>query len=682
MYFFRWLFDTRFMAHVFCYRQDPGLVGLHLVSDLSIGAAYVAISLTLVYLVRKAKHEIPFSWMFLAFGTFIIACGGTHLMEVWTLWTPVYWFSGMVKALTAVASLTTAFALPPLVPRSVRMMKAARVSEQRRMLIEETNAALKREVEERKRVEEEVRRLNTDLEKRVQDRTAELARANRSLADLAAIVQHSHDAIASMTLDGTVTSWNPAAEQMFGYTRQEVTGKSVRRLVPANRYQEFEEIVDRLVRGGEIPPFETMRLHKDGRELDVWFSISPLKDENGAITGASVIIRDITEKKRAETTLRETQKLESLGLIAGGVAHDFNNLLVGVMGNASMVLDAMTTNDPSREFVEAILSASESAAHLTSQLLAYAGKGRFVIREIDLSGVVRDIGALIATSIPRHVHVELELAPDLPVLQGDPGQMQQLVMNLVLNAAEAIPKERQGTVWATTDSVYLLSDEARRSHGGERLKPGPYVRLRVRDDGTGMGRELVERIFDPFFSTKFTGRGLGLAAVQGIVRGYNGVIEVRTAMGQGSTFEVLLPANSAPEPAPTAAPERQDLQGSGTILLIDDEEVVRLTTRRTLERFGYTVLVAPDGARAVEIFHEHAAEIEAVILDMTMPMMSAEETFRRLRAPRPDLPVILSSGYDESEAMQRFQASGIAAFIQKPYAARKLASLIKRILGR
>jgi hypothetical protein len=225
---FRWLFGTGdFMPHGHCYLWDPALVRLHFISDLAIGVAYVTIAFTLLILVRQGRREIPFHWMFLAFGTFLIACGATHLMEVWTLWTPLYWLSGTIKAVTAVASVTTAFALPPLVPRSRALVRAANVSARRGLELEAANAALLTEIAERTRAEDEVRRLNAELEARVGRRTAELVRANEELAEKAAIVEHSYDAIFSKTLDGVITSWNPAAERVYGYGAEEITGKSV-----------------------------------------------------------------------------------------------------------------------------------------------------------------------------------------------------------------------------------------------------------------------------------------------------------------------------------------------------------------------------------------------------------------------------------------------------------------------
>ena len=312
--FFDWLLGTHgFMSHGYCYLWKPSLVALHVISDLLIGTAYAAISLTLLYLVRRAKRDIPFHWIFLAFGGFIIACGLTHFMEVWTIWKPVYWLSGIVKAITAAASVTTAIVLPRLVPEALSMIHNARLAEKRQLDLEGANTA--------------IRALNEELEERVRARTAELEKANDQLAEKAAIVSHSNDAIFSKNLDRTITSWNPSAELIYGYSAAEIIGRDVAVLVPEDRKPELTAAMERIARGEVVDPFETVRVRKDGTVIDVHLSISPVCDAAGHVRGASVIARDITDHKRAERQLRETQKLESLGVIAGGIAHDLTIFL-------------------------------------------------------------------------------------------------------------------------------------------------------------------------------------------------------------------------------------------------------------------------------------------------------------------------------------------------------------------
>jgi signal transduction histidine kinase len=379
------------------------------------------------------------------------------------------------------------------------------------------------------------------------------------------------------------------------------------------------------------------------------------------------------ERRTLEEQLRQAQKLESLGLLAGGVAHDFNNLLTGILGNASLALEVLDPPEPARTMLLDVVRASERAADLTRQLLAYAGKGRFVVQRVNVSEVVRDIADLICTSIPKLVSLRLDLSDTLPAIEADASQIQQLVMNLVINAGEAM-EDRAGSVRVTTGSREITGDAA--------LKSGQYVYLEVEDNGSGMDSATLEHIFDPFFTTKFTGRGLGLAAVQGIVRAHRGDISVCSALGVGSTFRILLPA--AAEAASIGAPAFQgrepSLTGSGVVLFVDDETLVRRTARATLERYGYRVVEATNGKEGVEILRRSPDQFALVVLDLMMPIMGGEDAFEEMKRIRPDLPIILSSGYDEYEATRRFEGKHVSGFIQKPYTSARLAEKVKHTL--
>jgi CheY-like chemotaxis protein len=289
---------------------------------------------------------------------------------------------------------------------------------------------------------------------------------------------------------------------------------------------------------------------------------------------------------------------------------------------------------------------------------------------------VREISTLVQTSIPKTVQIRLELADHLPAIEADPGQIQQVVMNLVINAAEAIGNT-EGTVLVTTEAQHVDADYLRHNFAGDPIQPGTYVSLEVHDTGSGMSEELRARIFDPFFTTKFTGRGLGLSAVLGIVRSHKGTIRVYSEQGKGSTFKILLPAVEGEAQPAAGAALHEELRGSGLVLIVDDEEIVRSTAASALQRYGYRTLGAGNGGEAVEQFREHGGEIDVVLLDMTMPVMSGEEAFRQIRLIRPGARVVVSSGYNETEAIRRFTAKGIRAFIQKPYTAAALARVIK-----
>lgn len=509
-----------------------------------------------------------------------------------------------------------------------------------------------------------------------EDVELELARAR-----LAAIVESSDDAIVSKNLAGIIQTWNQGAERIYGYSAREMIGRPMSLLLPADRPDEESEILGRLARGERVEHFETARLRKDGSRIEVSLSISPVYDKEGSIIAASHVARDITERRSLETQRLHAQKLESLGVLAGGVAHDFNNLLTGILGNASLVIEDLVPTSPNRRILGECVQAAERAAQLTRQLLAYAGKGRFVTEAIDLSALVREISSLIQASISRKVQIRLELASNLPPVEADAGQLQQVIMNLIMNGAEAIG-ENVGLVICTTTAQTV--DEAYiRALGpeGRQIVPGHYVLLEVHDSGCGMDEATLPRIFEPFFTTKFTGRGLGLAAVSGIVHGHNGALKVYSSPGKGSTFKVLFPAAQTNAPAfiePVLhLPEGRDR----TVLVVDDEESVRSVARNTLQRRGYRTIEAVDGREAIEVYRRFAGDISLVLLDLTMPYMNGEEVLRELKIITPSVKVLLSSGFNEVEAIRRFTGKGLAGFLQKPYTAAALAETIKRIIN-
>jgi PAS domain S-box-containing protein len=477
-------------------------------------------------------------------------------------------------------------------------------------------------------------------------------------------------------VDHRMRTVNPAFAAMHGYAVEELTGRSLAETFAPESRAEFEHHAG-LAQEASHDVYESVHVRKDGGTFPVLTDVTVLKDADGKVLFRAVYCQDITERKRFEQKLREGQKLESLGVLAGGLAHDFNNLLTGIMGNAGLALDSLPKSAPERSNLSDVMRASESAAHLTRQMLAYSGKGRLVVRPLNLSAVVREITPLIHTSISKNVRLELDLRDDIPQVRADASQMQQLIMNLVINGAEAIG-EGGGTVKVTTRAEEIEEGQTREFPDN---RPGAYTCLEVSDTGCGMDEETKSKIFDPFFSTKFTGRGLGLAAVSGIVRGHHGAFSVRSAPGKGSTFRVVLPVcEDKVRLAASGSDAMRDLCGSGTILVVDDEEIVRCTAKSVLERCGYRVLLAENGLEGMEQFRAMSSEIALVLIDMTMPVMSGEEALRLLKAMRKDLRVIASSGYSEAEAMERFGGNGVAAFLEKPYTPVLLARKVKKVM--
>jgi two-component system, cell cycle sensor histidine kinase and response regulator CckA len=512
--------------------------------------------------------------------------------------------------------------------------------------------------------------------------STERRRAQQDAAYLAAIVESSNDAIVGKSPEGIIQTWNAGAERLYGYKPEEVIGHPMLDLVPLERHSEEADILERIRSGRPVIRFETVRRRKDGTTIEVSLTISPIRDRSGQIVGVSHVAHDISEQKRTAEQIRQTQKLESLGVLAGGIAHDFNNLLTGILGNASLALEDLERYSPARSSIQAVVDASERAAQLAGQMLAYSGKGHFVLELIDLSARVRDTLPLIKSSIPPTVEVRLDLDDGLPMIEADAAQIQQLMMNIIINAAEAVPEGKPGKVEIRTRRQ-LVDDRHSRTHnagGTGDLARGEYALFEVSDTGIGMDEETKARIFDPFFTTKFTGRGLGLAAVLGIVRGHRGSIEVLSALGSGTVFRILLPAAAEGVERDRFAPQTQalELRGDGVVLVVDDEAVVRHTAKQALERFGYSVLLAEDGRRGLEIFVTQSGHLKCVVLDLTMPVMGGEEALALMKAADPGVPIILSSGFSEVQAVRQFAGKGLAGFLQKPYKAAVLVDAVRR----
>ncbi len=387
-------------------------------------------------------------------------------------------------------------------------------------------------------------------------------------------------------------------------------------------------------------------------------------------------IEDVTERRRNEEELRQSQKMEAIGYLAAGVAHDFNNLLTGVIGNASLLLDAFPEGHVNRSVILDVIDGGERAAELTRQLLAYAGKGRFYLERVNLSQVVIQTSRLIHPSITPNVQVRLDLDKEPPLLLADPSQIQQVVMNLVINAVEAL-RDTGGMVQVRTGRQTVTGEPLPDVFPNQMVFPGQYLFLEVQDNGPGMDEQTVSRIFDPFFTTKFTGRGLGLAAVMGIVRQQEGVVQVHSVPGRGTSFRVLFPITKEAPAQAGEEPTMKELQGAGTVLVVDDDELIRDFARSALRAYGYNALVAVDGREAIRIFTARAGDIALVLLDDAMPGINGPETLERLRRIRPDVRVIVCSGYDETEVQRRFTGTAIDAVFPKPYTARQLARMVK-----
>ena len=378
-----------------------------------------------------------------------------------------------------------------------------------------------------------------------------------------------------------------------------------------------------------------------------------------------------------------TQKLESLGVLAGGIAHDFNNLLVGILGNAELAMMDLSSTSPVRESVEQIRLAAQRAAELSRQMLAYSGKGEFVVETTDLNELVTEMVHLLEASVSKKAVLQYHLGEDPPAIEADATQLRQVLMNLITNASEALG-DQAGVVSIATGAIDLDCASLRSMHSDEDLSEGRYVYLEVTDTGCGMDAETRSKVFDPFFTTKFSGRGLGMSAVLGIVRGHQGAIQVASEPGKGSTFRLVFPASdqSVRSEAASGGEQPGEPPRTGTVLVVDDHEQVLRFVTRALERAGYTVLQARDGREGAQVFRERAEEIAVVLLDLTMPELSGEEAFEEIRRIDPDARVILSSGFNEEEASGQFAGKGLLGFLQKPYETGALLAKLREAMER
>ncbi|MDR3580261.1 MAG: PAS domain S-box protein [Oryzomonas sp.] len=501
-------------------------------------------------------------------------------------------------------------------------------------------------------------------------------------------VESSFDVIFVLNAEGVLQFVSPSWEKHFGYPAGNVIGHNFKPLVhPDDAPLCTEYFIKVLTSGvsGTSPPYRIR--HVDGSWRTFTANGTSYVDNNGTLLYIGVG-RDISDQKRAEDErvelerkLLHAQKLESLGVLAGGIAHDFNNLLTAILGNLDLALMRLPQSSPVRTNIEQSMLASRRASDLTRQMLAYSGKGLFELKEIDLNEIVRDNIDLFKAVVPRNVSFAADAESALPPIMADPGQIQQVVMNLITNAVEALGASK-GVVVLTTGVMTCDDRCIRKSLLEEKPPPGKYVFIEVSDNGCGMDVETQRRLFEPFFTTKFTGRGLGMAATQGIVRTHLGIILLESSVGEGTTFRILLPAIESSITQPVVAIDSplpgagHSVEHKGKILVVDDEESVRALAAEYVRHFGFEAIEAGDGIEALELYRRHADGIDLVILDLAMPNMDGVSAFFELKKIRPDVRVILSSGYSEQAVAEQFKQEKPVCFIQKPFQLKELEAKI------
>jgi len=687
--FFYKLFDSStFQRRQTCVGWWDELIYMHVGADLIIWLSYMAIPVMLIYFIRK-RPELPFPHIFKLFGAFILACGTTHLLGMLAFFHPMYRLDAVIKIGTALVSAVTAIALIPIIPRFL----ALRSPEE-----------LEREVAERRRAEQNLQTLNHTLETRVTERTTELSTANERLekltadlrrvldeqARLTAILEATPDFVATADPEGRVNYLNSSARKLFNISPSaDLSRYSIRDFHDPEMLERVEsELIPKAIEHS-VWTMESKFKHSSGGNVPVSQVLLAHRNSEGKVAYLSTIARDLSAIKQAEEErykmelqVRHVQRLESLGVLAGGIAHDFNNLLMIVLGHADMGLSELPLTSPVRTRLKQIETLACRAAELTHQMLAYSGKGKFTIQPIDLNAFVEEMIQLLEISVAKTAELKLELQRPLPMIEADASQIRQVLMNLITNASEAIG-DKPGMIMVSTSMVEAGPNYFKNAFIADpEVRPGPYICIEVSDTGSGMDLDTMSKIFDPFYTTKFTGRGLGLAAVLGIVRGHNGAIAVYSEVGKGTTFRVHFPPMEG-SPISTAALEAVRVEmahNSGCSLVVDDDKSVRDLVSDMLQSSGYKTLAAADGAECVQLFQTARERIVCVVLDATMPRMSGMETFAELRKLDRRIPILVVSGFNERMVSSRSEATSIPHFLQKPFAQKQLLSAVRKTM--
>ncbi len=794
----RHILSTSYLPHFYCYLGSGSLVWSHVIGDSLISVSYLAISITLAYFVYRGRREIPFHWMFLAFGLFIVACGFTHLVEVVTVWLPVYVLSAIVKGFTAAASMTTAIVFPFIVPRILRMVHKAGESEQYLQSLESGLA-------ERDAAQNELRKLNELLEARVRERTLELAKANETLnasenqyrllfdsnpmpmwvldsatlkflAVNEAAIRHygySREEFLSMTItdirpevdipklmdsvskrvaglsgaelwrhrkaDGTAIQveiashpirldgrdaelilshdvteqrknqeslWqseerfatafrssplaitistekegryvdaNDAFVRLIGYQREEIVGRTAQELRIWADPEDRSQMVRQLDQTEPTEAVESRFRTKSGEERRVQISTERIVLDGEPCVLANTL--DVTEARRLEEQFRQAQKMEAVGRLAGGVAHDFNNLLSVIMGCSELAQDTIPAGTAVNKYLDQIKQAGQRAATLTRQLLAFSRQQVLEPKVLNLNGVVHNVSKMLLRLIGEDITLSLKPGEPLGSVKADLGQIEQVLMNLAVNARDAMPEG--GKIAIETANVELDETYAKQHPS---VRPGSYVMLSFSDTGCGMDAKTKARIFEPFFTTKGPGKGtgLGLSTVYGTVKQSGGYIWAYSEPARGTTFKIYLPRIDSRAEALTS--ERPDLvfdRGTEAILLVEDDDPLRALTAELLRGAGYTVLEAADGNAALEMAERHRNSIDLVLTDVIMPGMNGGDLVVHLRHLLPKLAVLFMSGYASDLISRAGVPEPDRSVLHKPFTKRSLLTKVRLVL--
>lgn len=644
-YFQRLLDTSMFSPHGICLLWEPELIWLHVVSDACIALAYFSIPFALAILVTK-RRDLKFGWVFWAFAVFIMACGLTHVLSIYTLWVPIYGIEGLVKAATAVASIFTAAALWPLLPKILTIPSPFE--------LQKVQAALE---------EEEIKSRDATLLLR---QVGDAQRAMReSVTRLTAVVETAVDGVILFDAQTRILLFNPACERLFGYQAHEVMNLDIGMLMSNEQKRPSTDHARRFATG------EAVGLRKDGSSFPMDLSVGQAWQDGELIYVG--IIHDLTKRKLTEQQLQQAQKMETVGQLSGGIAHDFNNLLTVIIGNAEHLSEQLRGRPDLRQFADDICQSGERGAELTQQLLAFSRRQLLQPRTIDCRELIESMLKLFKRTLRENIEIKTAFGPGTIQTFADRAQLESAVLNLVLNAQDAMPAG--GHLTLGTELV-AIDDDHRALH--PEVASGAYALISVTDDGEGMTPEVVEHAFEPFFTTKEVGKGsgLGLSMVYGFAKQSDGHVSIYSERGLGTTVRIYLPRAGGGHALTDVLESEESARGHETILIAEDDPFVRSSVILRVEALGYRVVAAVNGQEALQRLRADPG-IDMLFTDIVMPGMSGWELADQARRIRPGLPVLFTSGYALETLLEQGRAHAHAVVLTKPYRKAELAQRLR-----
>jgi PAS domain S-box-containing protein len=662
-FFERLLDSSMFSPHGICLLWEPELIWLHVASDALIAMAYFSIPIALAIFVSK-RRDLKFGWVYWAFGVFILACGFTHVLSIYTLWVPIYGIEGLVKAATAIASVLTAGMLWPLLPELLTIPSPFELRQVR--------AALE---------EEEMKGRGAE---RLLAQFQETQRALReSMARLTAVVETAVDGFILIDSRGRILLFNPACERLFGYRADEVFQENVKLLMPQTYSLHHDDYLRNFLRTGERKIIgigrEVVGRRKDGSTFPMDLSVGEAKQDGESIFVG--IIHDLTERKLTERQLQQAQKMEMVGQLSGGIAHDFNNLLTVIVGNAEHLSEQLKSRLDLRQLADDICQAGERGAELTRRLLAFSRRQLLRPRAIDCHELIASTCKLLKRTLRENIEVTTAFNADAIFAFADSGQLESAVLNLALNAQDAMAAGGRLTI---STGIASLDDNYEGVHPD--IESGEYAMIAVTDNGEGMTSDVAARAFEPFFTTKEVGKGsgLGLSMVYGFVKQSNGHVSIYSEPGLGTTVRIYLPnvtPNGSRSSSQPAADEDALPRGNETILVVEDDPFVRSSVILRVESLGYKVVLAVDGREAVMKLRTNP-EIDMLFTDIVMPGgMSGWEVAELAQQMRPGLPTVFTSGYALEALVDQGRAPMKSIVLTKPYRKAELAHRLREALA-